>query len=214
MNFQFGSYFDIIANLPLIFLVLFFLIVFILFLWSGVVLLTAKGDPDKTQRGREILLRAFLGLILTLLTTFSFYLISYFLKKGEVFQPKEVSGELPSAPLINFPPPPQFIKIGGYYFNGPWLLKNYTQLKKQAVFAILCKKNDNYDIISVELTSGKEQLLESKQYSCWLEKCNKNFRNLYIAIIWISGEKYTPVEIRKIKEGLVEEIKPSCSSEE
>ncbi len=202
---------DFISNIPLLVFVFLFLIIFILFLQAGFTLLRAGGDPEKIRRGREILLTAFYGFFVILLIVLVFYLVSYFLKKGEALQPKETAGEFPASPAIDFPPPPEFIKIDKYYFNGPWLLKKYNTINNLSIYAILCKKNDKYDIIFIE-EAEKDKLLSNEKYSCWVEKCDKNSNNLYTAVFQGSKEKYNLMEMKRIKGELIKEINPSCSS--
>jgi len=203
--------FDILSNLPLIILATLFLIVFILFLWAGIVLLISKGDPLRIQRGRKILLSGIYGFFITLVVVLVFYLVSYLIKKGEVFQPKEVFGEFPISPAINFPPGAQFVKISGYYFQGPWLLKDFNKIDRSAVFSILCKKNGDYDIIFIDI-ADREQLLKNKNFNCWMEKCGKNLKNLYVAVFWTHPEVREPTEGKQIKESIGSQIKPPCSS--
>lgn len=202
--------FNLISKLPLLVFAIFVFVVFVSFIWAGIVLLSARGDPDKTQKGRRILLTALCGFFITLIVIFIFYSLSYFLKKSGVPQPEEASGEFPISPAINFPPPPQFINIGNYYFNGPWLLENYNQIEKSAIYLILCKKNENYDIIFIENTT-RSQILRHAQYNCWKEKCGKKISNLYIAVFWTTSKKYNSEEIRRIKDELENQINPPCS---
>jgi amino acid transporter len=207
--------FDLLSNLPQLIFALCFLIVFILFLWGGIVLLRARGDPEKIEKGRKTLFTAFVALFIVLLVVLIFYLFSYFLKRGEVFKPPTgFSKEFPSPfHMAGFPPAPQFISTGNYYFNGPLLLKENRGIKKDAIYTILCKKNGEYDIIYIDEVR-REDLLKHKQYKCWLEKCNQNLNNLYIAIFWTPSGRYPVTERDKIKNELKEEFSPPCVEEE
>jgi len=205
--------FNIIENIPLIIFALFFLVVFILFIYAAIVLLLAKGDFEKIQKGRKILLRAFIGLFIVLLFTLVFYSVSYFLKKGQVFVPAEVSGEFPSSPSVNFPPPPEVILIGEYYFNGPVALKSYTYIKPASIYSILCKNNDEYDIIYIG-EGVRKKLLEEEQYKCWISKCGNDIKNLYLAIFWAPEGTYNPQARRSIKTSIEEIEEPLCASDE
>lgn len=202
--------FDFISNLPLLILVFLFLIIFILFLRAIIILLRAKGNFEKIQEGREALLISLYGFFVILLIVFIFFIVSYFLKKGEALQPREITGEFPVSPAVNFPSPPQFIKIDKYYFNGPWLLKKINTINKLSIYAILCKKNDNYDIISIE-EAEKDNLLKNKKYNCWIEQCDRNLNNLYTAVFRGNKEIYNLLEIKKIGGELRKEINPPCS---
>ena len=203
--------FDLLSNLPLLVFALLFLIVFILFSWAGISLLIARGDPEKTEKGRRLLLTAIWGFFITLVIVLVFYFITFILKKGEIFQAQEAAGEgeFPVSPAINFPSPPQFIKIGSYYFEGPLKLKEYNTIKGSAIVAILCKKDENYDIIFIE-DGTNNALLKNSKYNCWLEQCGQEIKNLYVAIFWTSKEIYEPDEKTTLIEELKSEINPPC----
>lgn len=134
--------FDLLSNLHLLFFGFCFLINFILFIWAGIVLLRAKGKIQRIEKGRKLLTNAFIVLFLILLVMIVFYSISYLLKEGKVFQPTpEASGEFPAPLHIGiFPPAPEFIDIGKYYFTGPWPLKSNERIMNTAISAVLCKK--------------------------------------------------------------------------
>lgn len=204
--------FDLISNLPLLLFGFCFFIDFILFLWAAIVLLTAKRELQRIEKGRKFLSTAFVGFLIILLMVLVFYLVSYSLKKGEAFLPPAgVPGEFPPPSHIdNFPPAPQFIKIGNYYFTGPWLLKKNKVIREPAGYAILCKKNEEYDIIYIGEQEGRIQLLGHEQYKCWMENCNQNIRNLYLVIFWTPLKRYNSAEREKIKEELEGQINPPC----
>lgn len=198
---------DLMSNLPLLFFGFCFFVDFVLFLWGGITLLIAKGETQRTQKGRGILSTAFIGFFVILLIALVFYSVTFLLKKGEVFRPLPgVSGEFPlPAHLESFPPPPEFIAIGNYYFTGPWPLENIEGTEKAAIIAVLCKKNGEYDILYIGTRAGREQ------YQCWLENCNQNLKNLYLAVFWTPKERYSPAEIAEIEKELNNQINPPCS---
>ncbi len=200
---------NIIPKIPFLVFGLFALIVLILFVWGGITLAKADGDAGKMQKGRKILFVAFSGFFITLVVVFIFYFFTYLLKEGEVLQPKEVPGEFPVSPAINFPPAPQFIKIGSYYFQGPFSLKKYGAIEKLAIYSILCKKGENYDIIFIGETE-KGKLLENEEASCWKENCGNNLGNLYCGFLWTEPANYSLEKKEKIKEELEGEINPAC----
>ncbi|MBA7495602.1 hypothetical protein ES702_06191 [subsurface metagenome] len=208
--------FNFLENLPLIIFTLAFFVIFVTFLFGGFILLTAVGDIQKIDRGRRILLNSLYALFTTLLIAFVFFSVTYLLQRGDVFRPPEIPGEFPSSPAINFPPSPQFIKIEKYYFTGPWLLKEYDFIEKPAVYAIFCKRNEEYDIIYIgETIGGKKQLLVGYEgYGCWMEKCNHELKNLYLAIFEMPSERYSSGDRKEIKEDLINELNPSCSPSE
>jgi amino acid transporter len=202
--------FDFLANLPLLVFVFISSIVFIIFIWGGIVLLRAKGDEEKKKKGRRILLNSLYGFLAILIIVVVFFLVSYFLQRGKVLQPPEISEEFPPSLAVNFPPPPQFIKVGKYCFNGPWLLKENEFVKEPALYLILCKKNEEYDIIYIGQTEGGESLLRQEQYRCWIDNCEQGSNNLYLGIFWTDPEKYKSKEREEIKEQLKTQINPPC----
>jgi len=203
--------FDLLSNLPLLFFGFCFLIDFVLFIWAGITLLKAEGKIQKIEKGRKLLSNAFVVLFLILLVMIVFYSISYLLKKGKVFQPTpEASGEFPPPLHIEvFPPAPEFIDIGKYYFTGPWPLSADQRIVNTAISAVLCKKNGEYDILYIGDATG-DKLMRHGQYSCWLENCNKSTKNLYIAIFWTPLEKYDAIKTEEIKIELNNQINPPC----
>lgn len=208
--------FDILSNLPQLFFLFCFFVVFVLFLGGGIVLLRARGLPEKVQKGRKILLAGFICLFITLLIILAFYLVSYFLRRGEALKPSPAASKEfpPPFHLGSFPPPPQFIKIDDYYFTGPWSLKDNDYIEKSALFAILCKKNGEYDIIYIGGTGGREKLLKHSQYRCWRENCSQDSKNLYAAIFWTPSDRYPSTKKDEIERGLKDQINPPCPKEE
>ena len=159
--------------------------------------------------GRKILLILFYIFLVILLIVSTFLLVTWLLQKGEVLRPPLASEEFPPEPLTMFPQPPEFIEIGDYYFSGPWTLetlKNISIPSSRNLFgllAILCKRNEDYDIIYI---GGTEQ--RNIDYECWAENCNQEIQNLYIAIFLTSSD---PV---KIKDKLNRRLNPVCFSAE
>lgn len=164
-------------------------------------------QPIENFRGKRILLIFLYGLFMILVVVLVFFVVTYLLKKGQVFKPNPASGEFPASPIGDFPPAPQFIEIGGYYFEGPWSLETLNE-KNIALFsdlyglyAILCKKDGEYDIIDIRETN-KEQT--ETQYNCRLEKCNQKVENLYIALLHTDDKN-------KVIEYLNNKVNPSCN---
>ncbi len=201
---------SIFENLPIFIFLLAFFVVFVIFLFGGFVMLSAGIDIQKIERGRRILLNSLYALFITLLIAFAFFLVSYLLQRGEVLKPPEVPGEFPPSLAANFPPAPQFIKIDEYYFNGPWSLKENDVIDKAGVYTILCKKNGEYDIIYIGENEEASRLLRHGQYRCWMENCNQELKNLYLAAFWMPMEKYGYAARREFKEELEKQIKPVC----
>lgn len=202
--------FNFLGKLPLLIFTLAFFIVFVLFLRAGFVVFRAGGDSQKLERGRKLLLDSLYGFFIILLIALVFFSVTYLLQKGEAFQPPEVLGEFPPLQNSNFPPPPQFIKIGRYYFNGPWLLKKNNVIKEVSIYAILCKKNATYDIIYIDQTERTIPLLAHEEYKCWIENCAQKLEGLYLATFLTPLKMFPFIEREKIKGELEKEINPPC----
>lgn len=149
-----------------------------------------------------ILLSVFIILIIAALV---FLGVTFLIKQGKIFLPPKASGDFPPASLGDFPPAPQFLKIGQYYFSTALLLKKISATGIPAVFAILCKKGEDYDTIYIGETSGRESLTADEDSKCWLESCAKNPDNIYVAI------SAAPTTSETIKEELIKELSPVCS---
>lgn len=201
--------FNIIINLPVIFFGFCFVISALFFIWAGFRLIKARkeGITDEEElasakRNLSIAFFCFLGLLLVIAV---FYGVSALLKKGEVFNAPEAGNEIPGSPAYGFPPPPNYVKVGNYYFNGPLLLKNYNAISAPIIYAILCRKNNSYDIMDINI-ADKVQLLTLPDYKCWLDNCNNNLNDIYIAAFWPQSED--------IKKNLIIQLNPICSKAE
>lgn len=157
-----------------------------------------------TKKFSEISLYIIFVISLVVLTSF---LVTWLLKEGEVLLPPPATGKFPPGPLTTFPQPPEFIEIGDYYFSGPWALETLKDISISsnrdlfALFAILCERNEEYDIIYI---GGTEQ--RDVEYECWIESCNQEVQNLYVAVLLTSSD---PV---KIKDKLNRRLNPICSA--
>ena len=205
--------FNLIINLPAIFFGICSVAVFLLFIRAGVISLRARkkimADEEEyilSQKSMGQAVYSFLGLILIVIV---FYTVTFLLKKGEVFSPADSGGEIPVSLAINFPPPPQYLKLGDYYFNGPMLLKKYSKINKLAVYAVFCRQNNEYAIMDIE-SASRVKLLESPNYKCWMENCNKKINDIYVAVLWASSKD----DMEAIKNKLVNEIEPACVKKE
>ena len=204
--------FDILVNLPLLIFAFLFFCIFVLFIWGGIILLRAGGTSEKIEKGRKILKTAIILFLIIALVMAVFYLVNYFLKSWETKKSKEVAGEFPASPAADFPPSPIFLKIGNYYFTGPWSLKKTNVIAQKAVVGILCKRNGDYDTlyISEVAQAGKTRLLKNRQYGCWLENCEGGSKNLYLGIYWIPKSMEISLEKKEISKKLIEQINPPC----
>ena len=114
-------------------------------------------------------------------------------------------GEFPASPIsANFPPPPNFIKILGAYFDGPHLLEENNNIDNAAIFLILCQKDKNYDIIYIGETGGA---IELSGDTCWSDSCETS---LYVARFWMPIERYKTKDRESLRDFLETENKPSC----
>lgn len=205
--------FNFVANIPLIILAILFLGVFILFLRAGFVLWRAQGTPEEIQRGRKLLANAFYSFFAVLLISLVSWSVSYFVKGRDTTQ-QPVSGDFPASPAANFPSSPSFIKLGDYYFQGPFALNKNNKLQEDAVYSILCKRGESYDIIFVDVNSVKQKLLLNKTYNCWLDRCGGNIKDLYLAVFWLHPFVYGPEQGGRIRQILQDTEMPSCSYEQ
>lgn len=164
---------------------------------------------------KKILLISVFGFSLILLVVFTVFLVSFLLRKGEVFKPPQSSEEFPPSPAANFPPAPQFINIAGLYFSGPL---SADSLKEQSsiyssglygLYTVLCKKNGEYDIIYLGETGREEP-----EQKCLLENCQQNSKNLYFAFLWTPKESYVYNNKGEILKFLLQQVKPICLSQE
>jgi len=198
--------FNIVSNLPAIIFAFFFLISFILFLWAEITLLRAKKRLEKLEKGRKLLLRAFILFFIVLLVTLVFYLVSYLLQRWYTSEVRIGRGEFPVSPSVGFPSAPDFINIEGYYFRGPYPLSDVDFVPGKCVYAVLCPRDENYDIIYLGAGSGmKLSNLEGR--SCWFENCSKE---LYFAVLWTPMESYGVMENKNIRDDLEKKINPPC----
>jgi hypothetical protein len=197
---------NIIINLPVMFFGICFIISVLFFIWAGFRLVRARKegitDEEKLARANKSLSTAFFCLLGLLLVMGVFFGVSALLKKGDVFNAPDAGNEIPGSPAYGFPPAPNYVKVANYYFNGPLLLKNYSTIGAPITYAILCKKNDNYDIININ-TGYKVQLLKLPDYKCWLDNCNNNLNDIYIGVFRPRSEE--------IKESLIIQLNPVCS---
>lgn len=197
-------------------IILFGLLVFIdavLFHWAGFTLVLARGETKRMEKARRLLTIAFLLLFTILLLVFIFYLANYLFKEKEIPPAPEESSEFPPPwHLSPFPPAPELIQIGRYYFKGPLFLQINHSIEEPVIYAILCKRNEEYDTIYIEKTTGIK-LLEHSQYKCWLENCDEKFTNLYLAF-FPTPEGYDIEKIKKIETNLKDQANSPCFESE
>lgn len=104
-----------------------------------------------------------------------------------------ITPEIPESPAINFPNPPEYIEVAGYYFKGPYIAREDISIPMEMIFSVFCKEEEIYKAIYTGIE--KEEVLFGlhSDYQCFLENC-KEKENLYIAFLYIE------IEIEEIEE--------------
>lgn len=197
--------FDFIYNIPLLLFDFLLLFIFLLLVKAVMIIITSRNNELRLEKGKRNLYAALFWLFLLLLSASLFSFITHFLEGPVTGE----NGEFPLLPNSSFPPAPEYIKIGNYYFAGPWPLKNYSSINKPAIFAIGCKKANSYDILFISKTE-RENLLANKQYDCWVKNCEEGEKNLYVAVFYTKSENFSPERIEEIKTDLENQNKPRC----
>jgi predicted GIY-YIG superfamily endonuclease len=101
------------------------------------------------------------------------------------------------------------IQIGGYLFNGPYLLSNFDEIDKAAVYAILCKLNETYYVIYIGQSGELGTRLQShNKKECWEKHCKGT---LYVAIFNTPSTTYSAEQRRLIERELINEHNPVCN---
>lgn len=207
--------FDLLSSLPAIFFAICFFINFLIFSWGGILLLIAKGDAVGIEKGKKVFSLGFTVLFIILLLMAVFFIISYLLQEGEVFQASSQASEEfpPSSHLGVFPDAPEYIDIGKYHFTGPFEVNLKEKIGESAIYSILCKKDDKYDILYIN-NDVKNAPAKNDQYSCWINNCGGSSKNIYIAIFWTPSDNYDTLEKEAIKQELIEGENPICKDAE
>ncbi|MEA3344084.1 MAG: hypothetical protein U9Q16_00135 [Patescibacteria group bacterium] len=197
------SNFDFLDNLPLLIFSSIFVLVSIIFIRGAIILLKAEEGSEKKREGVKILSNSLYSFSTLIIVVLIFLLFSYILNRGEAILPHPSSEEFPSSPCVNFPPQPEFVTIGKYCFNGPFLLSNdQSYITNASIYALLCKKGAEYDIIYIGENKEGVNLFDNEQYQCWTEKCQASKKNLYFGIFSTSPRKYSDEERLDIKQDL------------
>ena len=203
--------FSFLENIPLLVFGLGFTIVFVIFLDGAFILLFAK-DFQRIQRGKRTLIKSLYGFLAILIVSSVYLLVSWRMGQGEE-DIDQVFGEFPAAPItLNFPPSPQFIKLNDIYFNGPIPIRdNDDIIDREAIFSIICKQGEEYDIIYIGETDKRILLSRQKDAQCWWDNCESS--DLYLAIFWIPQDKSGFTGREKTRLSLEQEFDPPCLAE-
>ncbi len=206
----------LIKNLPFIILGILLSLVFIVSL-IGIYYYFFSKEVEGKKKGIKFLFYSLYGLLGIFIISFTSFLTTYFLKKQGMFNPPIITEEAP--PLIidtNFPPPPKVIKIGKFYFSGPYILERsyvITKSVQNSIYAIICKKEENdYQTIYIGKVENEDlkdkqaiNLLKTEEYKCWLEKCG-NQKNLFIAFLYLNESESIEEKWQEINS----QVKPAC----
>jgi len=203
--------FSFLENIPLLVFGLGFTIVFVIFLDGAFILLFAK-DFQRIQRGKRTLIKSLYGFLAILIVSSVYLIISWRMGPGEE-DIDQVFGEFPAAPTtLNFPPPPQFIKLNDIYFSGPIPIRdNDDIINREAIFSIICKQGEEYDIIYMGETEKRILLSRHKSAQCWWDNCQSS--DLYLAVFWIPQDEAGFTGREKIRLSLEQEFDPPCLAE-
>jgi len=174
----------VLKFIPFVFFGIPLLFIFGLFI-SGAFTLFFTSETD---RGKDVIAKA-LTYFLILLTLFLvFVAVSYLVRQGKIFSPKEEESEFPMSPMGKFPEPPKFILLGDYSLSGPWLLSQADITDESYVYGIFCKKEQGYDIIDLGISYKKKTISSSQNYQCWQEQCGES-ANIYVGFYWTSPKE-------------------------
>ncbi len=201
-------------SIPLIIFGLIVMAIFLFSLWGISFILGSSENEEKKKKGRKILLSSLYGLFIIFLMIITFFTVTYLTGKGKKLEPSSLPGEFPPSPTaVNNILPPRFIKIGGYYFNGPWEIRDSNVISTPGLYTVLCKNNNKYNIIYMgkkEASKESLNLFKGEQYNCWLDHCGKEVKNLYTAFFWKYSEKYNDKKAKNILEGIKNKINLPC----
>jgi len=180
---------DAVLNIfPYIFFGVPLLLIFGLFVSGAFSLFFTKN----TEKGRDIIIKALTYFLILLALFLVFIVISYLLKGGYIFRPKQEIG-FPPSPMGAVPSAPDFIMLKDYSFSGPFPFAEKDQIGEKVIFLILCKKDEDYDIIDLGISDPRDTLSSLKNYECWIENCS--LENLFVGIRWLPKDIMD--EIRK-----------------
>lgn len=99
---------EILENIPFIIFNLVFFVIFLAFVFGSFVLLFGRAEQKKRERGENIILKSLYALLVLLIIVLVFFLVSYWVRKGQALRPPPASKEFPSPPFSVFPPGPEF----------------------------------------------------------------------------------------------------------
>lgn len=205
--------FNWLENLPWIVFGFVLTISVIIFL-TGAFFFLFFRDPEKRQKGQRILIKSIYWFFSAILIIIVFFIFSWLLNTWQSTPPVENTGEIPFSPVsTNFPPSPKTIEVAGVYFNGPFWFGDNTFIANESVFLILCKNNDQYDIIYIGDIGGEFNLLAHDDYQCWIDNC-QDYNKVYIALFWIPSESQQRHAIKtEALNSLNKAFKPPCPYE-
>lgn len=93
--------FSYLLNLiPLVIFSIALLATFFLFI-AGSIISLSGGDSEK---GVKMVANSLFWLVIVVLMFFAFSFMTYIIKKGDIFNPQQITGEFPESPAGSFPP--------------------------------------------------------------------------------------------------------------
>jgi len=199
--------------LPIFVLLMGFLAVLAIFIFGIFILLKSGGNVLEKQRARNFILKSFYWLIAVCASALVFFLVTYLIKKGEVFLPPQASGDFPAAPISGaLPPQPEFFNVDGYYFSAPLVIKSMSVVPGPAFFAVLCKTGERYGIIQVGSANkgNQAQLAINDNYKYWLSACQDNVDNIFISVFSFSSQSYQAGNFDKMGAILKDKMVSPC----
>jgi len=152
------------------------------FLLVGLVMSASAKDPISQKKSRKVLVEAGLMFGSIILIVLVFFSVTWFLDQNLESQIAVDPEAHPYSPIDpNIPPRPQVFNISGVWFNGPYHFNVAYSLNRAMIYSIVCRNEESYDIIDIEITRQGENLTAHKDYQCWLDSC-PDFANLYVGL--------------------------------
>lgn len=195
---------SVLKIIPFVFFGIPLLFIFGLFI-SGAFTLFFTNETD---RGKDIIAKALTYFLILLALFLVFTIVSYLVRQGQIFNPKEAELEFPISPMGRFPSAPEFVMVEDYSFSGPWPVPQVDIPDSSYVYGIFCKKEQGYDIIDLGISYKRRAISSSKNYSCWEENCNGS-ENIYIGFYWASPDD--PYLDRELFNEIKEDVDFICS---
>ncbi len=164
-----------------------FLSLILLYIYGEV--LIRKEKMDLGIRVSSASLRVFFVLLPIFFIFFLWSFVFEVRKEAELaLKYVENGSEFPVAPITDFPPPPDYIAIGGHYLRGPYLLGVDFVSNEEVIIAVFCLKENDPEFLYLKILSENEKLSSSRySYDCIFGNCEKE--DIYFALLYPKKEK-------------------------